>query len=348
MQNGSAYLGCVLGLALKLGSSLDVQSPLWASKHPRKSAIINKPFQPVEANANNFLCSAKRPDEESSNAVGRDISFDERYKGKMNEVVTVLYKDIPLFYSANVAPELIPKVLGFKPFRQWIENMERSMNAHSGDMVLHSILLQSVDMFGSQKVGFVKINADVTLYGKKLPGICFLRGNGVGILVSLYCSDSNEEYTILVDQPRIPLGESNNLEIPAGMLDGSGHFAGVAAQELQEECGLLVKEKDLIDLTDLAYGSRHPGVCTSGGACDEYLRLMYCRFDVTLEEINAMQGTLGGLRDHGEVITLRIIKFDDIWKECCDSKALCALLLLQQLRKEGKICDQPCVNQQLM
>jgi len=176
MQNGSAYLGCVLGLALKLGSSLDVQSPLWASKHPRKSAIINKPFQPVEANANNFLCSAKRPDEESSNAVGRDISFDERYKGKMNEVVTVLYKDIPLFYSANVAPELIPKVLGFKPFRQWIENMERSMNAHSGDMVLHSILLQSVDMFGSQKVGFVKINADVTLYGKKTSRDMFLAG----------------------------------------------------------------------------------------------------------------------------------------------------------------------------
>jgi ADP-sugar diphosphatase len=189
-------------------------------------------------------------------------------------------------------------------------------------MALHSILLQSVDMFGPSRVGFVKLCADVTWHGKKVPGVCFLRGMGVGILVSLYCLETEEEYAILVQQPRIPLGESSMLEIPAGMLDGSGNFAGVAAQELQEECGIHVTEKDLIDLTELAYGNRHRGVCPSGGGCDEYLRLMYCRLPMSLEEIHSLQGKLGGLRDHGEVITLHIVRFDDIWKLCCDAKAL--------------------------
>lgn len=204
-------------------------------------------------------------------------------------------------------------------------------------MILHSIHLQCVDMFGPQKVGFVKLRADISHCGKKVPGICFLRGMGVGILVSLYCLETKEEYVILVQQPRVPLGESNFLEIPAGMLDGSGHFAGVAAQELQEECGIHVTERSLIDLTELAYGKRYRGVCPSGGGCDEYLRLMYCPLTVTEEQIRTLQGKLGGLREHGELITLRIVKLNEVWKECCDAKALCALYLLQQLQNAGQI-----------
>lgn len=39
-----------------------------------------------------------------------------------------------------------------------------------------------------------------------LPGICFLRGNAVAILVALFCNDDDDEnnkiYSLLVDQPR--------------------------------------------------------------------------------------------------------------------------------------------------
>jgi ADP-sugar diphosphatase len=177
-------------------------------------------------------------------------------------------------------------------------------------------------MFGPHKVGFVKFRADITYYGIMVPGICFLRGMGVGILVSLHCLETKEEYAILVQQPRVPLGESKFLEIPAGMLDGGGNFAGVAAQELQEECGIHITEQSLIDLTELAYGEKYRGVCPSGGGCDEYLRLMYCQLSMTEEEIRTLQGKLGGLREHGELITLRIVKLSEVWKECCDAKAL--------------------------
>lgn len=70
----------------------------------------------------------------------------------------------------------------------------------------------------------------------EVPGIVFLRGGAVGVLVILDCE--GEEYTILTKQARVPIGDSQLPEIPAGMLDGSGNFKGVAASELEEEVGL--------------------------------------------------------------------------------------------------------------
>lgn len=35
------------------------------------------------------------------------------------------------------------------------------------------------------------------------------------------------------------------LEVPAGMIDENGNFIGVAAKELQEETGIIVKEENL-------------------------------------------------------------------------------------------------------
>ncbi len=39
-----------------------------------------------------------------------------------------------------------------------------------------------------------------------------------------------EKWVVCTRQPRVPIGRSDYLEIPAGMLDDSGHFAGVAAK----------------------------------------------------------------------------------------------------------------------
>lgn len=47
-----------------------------------------------------------------------------------------------------------------------------------------------------------------------------------------------------------------------------------------------------------------------------------------------MDGKLLGLREHGEIITLRIIKMSDAWKLSKDMKVLCALQLLQQIKTD--------------
>jgi hypothetical protein len=58
-----------------------------------------------------------------------------------------------------------------------------------------------------------------------------MRGGAVAILVVLRCD--GEEWALCCRQPRLPVGSGGFLEIPAGMLDGSGHFAGVAAKEMK-------------------------------------------------------------------------------------------------------------------
>lgn len=70
---------------------------------------------------------------------------------------------------------------------------------------------------------------------------------------------------ILTLQPRIPVPHFSFPELPAGMLDGSGNFSGKAAEEIKEETGLIIKEDELIDMTELAYGDKWRGVYPSAG-----------------------------------------------------------------------------------
>lgn len=76
-------------------------------------------------------------------------------------------------------------------------------------------------------------------------------------------------------------------ELPAGMLDGSGSFSGTAAKEIEEETGqlelwmdvmhpysplnsrytigLIIEERELTDMTELAYGNKWRGIYPSAG-----------------------------------------------------------------------------------
>jgi ADP-sugar diphosphatase len=181
----------------------------------------------------------------------------------------------------------------------------------------------------------------------RLPGICFLRGNGVSILVALFCNEDDEEnnttgtsskignsvtnqYCILVEQPRVPIGLSSIYEIPAGMLDDENEsVVGIAVKEMEEECGLQIHPYDLIDLTELALEETvHrgylpiPAIAPSPGGCDEFIRYMYLEKNVTKKELHEMKGRLTGLRDHGEYITLHVVPMNDVWKISGDAKAM--------------------------
>lgn len=163
----------------------------------------------------------------------------------------------------------------------------------------------------------------------------------------------------------VPIGQASFLELPAGMMDGKGGLAGIAIQEMKEECGIEVEANELIDLTLLArekaVGDRPTGMCPSAGGCDEFIQIMYLEKNITKEELEKMEGRLVGLRNHGEVITLRVVPFDEIWKVSADAKAMwyvrqanvsciillstlilvlnipSALFLLDKLREQGKV-----------
>ena len=152
-------------------------------------------------------------------------------------------------------------------------------------------------------------------------------------------------------QPRVPAGSLAFTEIPAGMLDDSGSFAGGAAKEIREETGLSIPSNELIDLTSLALSSfRTAGgegnneealqkaVYPSPGGSDEFIPLFLCQKRMKRKEIDELQGRLTGLRNEGEKITLKLVPLEELWKEGLrDGKTLAAWALYQGLKKESRI-----------
>ena len=215
----------------------------------------------------------------------------------------------------------VEAVTSSKQFKDWLASIDRER------FNVRSVHFQSVDMFGP-RVGFIKFKADVVDdNGKFVPGIVFMRGGAVAILPVFVCK--GVEYTVLTMQPRVPTGCFDFAEIPAGMLDGSGNFAGVAATELQQEVGLTISEADLTDLSEKAGYKR--GFFLSPGGSDETIRLFSFRKEVSEEELNSMQGRCTGLLEEGEQITLKILPLEDLWT-IPDSKTIVAYTLYKKLQ----------------
>jgi len=49
------------------------------------------------------------------------------------------------------------------------------------------------------------------------------------------------------------------------------------------------------------------------------------------------KGRLTGLMEHGERITLTVVRLCDLWRETVDAKALSAVALWDGLKREGRV-----------
>lgn len=159
-------------------------------------------------------------------------------------------------------------------------------------------------------------------------------------------NSEDEKYVILTLQPRIPAGSLSFAELPAGMLDDAGTFAGGAAKEIQEETGLEVPANELINMTELALSGAtldseehlQQGVYPSPGGCDEFVPIFLWQKRIPREQMKECQGKLTGLRDHGEKITLILSPLESMWRQGGrDAKVLAGWALYKGLREEGKL-----------
>lgn len=186
---------------------------------------------------------------------------------------------------------------------------------------------------------------------ESLPGSVFLRGPSVGMMIVLQPDDlpkdsKEEKHVILTVQPRIPAGTLRLVELPAGMVD-DGTFSGSAAKEIKEELGLSIPGSELTNLSELAVPASSAGeegeklpqaMFPSAGGSDEYVPIFLHEKRVERETLKEWTGKLTGLREHGEKITLKLVKLDDLWKEGGrDSKALAAYAMYEGLKREGKL-----------
>lgn len=178
-----------------------------------------------------------------------------------------------------------------------------------------------------------------------------LRGGSVGMLLILQPDDvpfntEDEKHVIFTLQPRIPAGSLSLAELPAGMLDDAGTFAGGAAKEIEEETGLKVPASELINMTELALSSAtadheehlQKGVYPSPGGCDEFVTIFLWQKRIPREQMKEWQGKLTGLRAHGEKITLMLCPLEKVWRQGVrDAKVLSGWALYEGLRREGKL-----------
>ncbi|EFE38483.1 hypothetical protein TRV_06852 [Trichophyton verrucosum HKI 0517] len=266
-----------------------------------------------------------------------------------------------------VAVQLTPDIsqaqlLSFPAFKIWLSTLRHSLSRQSNashefhvkPYALRGITVQAVDYFGAKKLGFIKFKADVsTDDGDRLPGSVFLRGGSVGMLLILQpddlpASSNDEKHVVLTVQPRIPAGSLTFTELPAGMIDEHGSFAGAAAKEIHEETGLTIKQDELVDMSSLTLLNKDKdtdqdetlqnAVYPSPGGCDEFVPLFLCEKRLPRKDIQQMQGKLTGLRKEGEMITLKLVPLSRLWQEAArDAKALSAWALYQGLKQDGRL-----------
>ncbi|KAF3935008.1 hypothetical protein ABW20_dc0102203 [Dactylellina cionopaga] len=280
------------------------------------------------------------------------------------------YNSVPLKVPSHISLTT-DELLAFPAFKSWISRLTSSLRSENNPdgYKLNSLEITNVVRFGSSKIGFVMLNAIVRDAEDKisLPGAVLLRGPSVAILPLLHPVDTpkNNLYAILTLQPRLPGATTSMAEIPAGMLDDHGSFAGAAAKELEEEVGITISEDKLINLSELAlegssllnkYDAKESiglanappidsdeksqkldGFFSSAGLLDEVLTYHAFVHEIPEEELEQWKGKLTGLRDKGERITLKIVRFDELWKTTRDTKALCAWGLWKGLMEEGRL-----------
>lgn len=193
----------------------------------------------------------------------------------------------------------VRRALNSTMFANWILRLDKRI-------IVENIHFQSIDAFALDRVGFAKFHATVKMFKPDgvidpvpLPGIIFMRGDSVAILVVLSCG--RQRYALMVRQPRLATGELSFLEMPAGMLDGSNDVVGVAVKEALEELGedFVLKRKDLHLL--------HRPVYLSCGASDERIHLYYHERSVTRAMMASLRGRTTGCITERERITLDII-----------------------------------------
>jgi len=247
------------------------------------------------------------------------------------------------------------QLLAYRPFNLWLDTIRdsfklqkhRSHSFHKREerYSLHSINIHSVDFFGS-RIGFLKMEAKIKNEAdeKTLPGIVFMRGGSVAVLMILRPQgNTDERYVIMTQQPRIPAGSLSFFEIPAGMIDDAGTFSLAAAKELKEETGLSVPQHELFDMTAKALekattSENHlqKAMYPSPGGCDEFIALFLWERTMARTEIIELKNKLMGV--DREKITVKLVKYEELWKEGArDAKTLAAWALYEGLTREGSL-----------
>ncbi|KIW89482.1 uncharacterized protein Z519_09638 [Cladophialophora bantiana CBS 173.52] len=254
---------------------------------------------------------------------------------------------------ANITQD---QLLAFRPFKDWLATLQKSIKVQKSEAMhafydkkdpyqLRSINVHSVEWFGP-RIGFILMETVVQNAAdpRPLPGVVFLRGGSVAILMIVRPEgDSDERFVVMTQQPRIPAGSLTFYEIPAGMIDESGTFVGAAANEIREETGWKVPQGELVDMTEMALRNStgieshlQKAMYPSPGGCDEFIALFLWERTMSRKELAELRGRLTGNPKEREKIKVKLVEYKELWREGArDAKTLGAWALYEGLTRDG-------------
>ncbi|CZR52917.1 related to nucleoside diphosphate-sugar hydrolase of the MutT (NUDIX) family [Phialocephala subalpina] len=254
-------------------------------------------------------------------------------------------------------PTFQRSLLKFTAFDNWAETLKKDLELqndnkhpfHEHPFSLRAIQIQTVNWWGKgdEPLGFLMMKTIIKNdKDHELPGIVFLRGGSVAVLMILNSEERKEEkFVVMTMQPRVPAGNLSFWEIPAGMLDDEAKKVILKARkEIEEETGLTIPYDEFKDMTKMALESAttndnsQPAMYPSPGGSDEYIHLLVWEKEMDEKNIMDLREKLTGLRAQGELITLKLVRYEDLWREGArDSKTVASWALYEGLKREGKL-----------
>jgi 8-oxo-dGTP pyrophosphatase MutT (NUDIX family) len=243
--------------------------------------------------------------------VPNDKWFIDTYKNGHIEIIPKYEHLEDQMESLIVAPK----------FRSWLNNFDPQQ------ITIRSVTITDIDWFSATcnplKLGFVKCQSEAYDFktGKKIvSSISFIRGNSVAILIIVKIIGQNNEYVLLCEQHRLPIGKKAK-EIVAGMMDSEGNIISVVLKEVNEETGFNIKHVSELR----ALGSYY----ASPGGSDEEIHLFAWTTTITAAEFEEKQKKIFGQAEENEEIKLSFVNLHKFRETCVygigDAKAEIAL-----------------------
>jgi len=213
-------------------------------------------------------------------------------------------------------------------WKDWLEKIELEERFN-----VSSVQVYSVDKMGPS-IGFIKFNANIqTSEGQRLPGICFMRGASVGVLVLLIDANARETYVAVLRLPRVPIATFESFELPAGIVKDEGPLAA-ATGVMMEKLGFeFLLENPLINLNAAFYGkdSLKPIYLSTGGS-DEGMVFFACETLLSSEQIASIKKDLN---QHKDIKAIHLIPFDQVLTQSQDSKLWIAMNMYSNLMRRN-------------
>jgi len=221
-------------------------------------------------------------------------------------------KDVPVVIShpAVLEGKSIEEVLAWPTLALQISKLQQDPKWD-----IEKLQIKGIKLFGPVNIGFVFLDWTAKYEGLVKPGACFLRPDAVAVLleVTIEGEEQDERYIVLKEEVRMAAC-GPVLEVPAGIINAEGTFAGQAAKELKEETGIEIPAGQMVDL-----GKVHMSI----GGCPEMVVLKLARITVTRKWMTAHHDKEHGVAEENERTKCKFIPVKDMLTRRADGTFLC-------------------------